>query len=84
METPFNMPILGMTAWGKTHYQLKMLQNEYMGHYGYIILICPTFSWNKSYQEWKYTSDPDFTTLECPQDLRGRYPETRGGNIQVY
>ena len=60
MKTPFNMIIVGMTACGKTAYLLKMLEEEYMKHFDYIVLLCPTFEWNKTHQEWKYMHDSDF------------------------
>ena len=50
METPFNMIIAGMTACGKTHYLLSMLERDHMKHF----LLCPTFEWNKTYNEWRY------------------------------
>ena len=51
METPFSMIIVGMTACGKTRYLLEMLK-----HFDYVIVLCPTFEWNKTYHEWKYTN----------------------------
>ena len=68
METPFNMIIVGMTGCGKTSYLLKMLENKYMKHFEFIILICPTLSWNKTYQEWKYMGDEDLIKIECDHD----------------
>ena len=65
MDTPFNMIIVGMTASGKTHYLLKMLEKNYMNHFEFIILLCPTFEWNKTYREWEYINDPDFLTIPC-------------------
>lgn len=59
MKTPFNMQI--------SRYLLLLLEEKYIGHFDYIVLLCPTFSWNKSYQEWKYVNDPDLISLECPQ-----------------
>ena len=29
----------------------------------YIMLLCPTYYWNKSYLNWKYHSDPKFICL---------------------
>ena len=69
MRPPFNiMIIVGMTNCGKTHYLLDMLQREYKNHFDYIIIICPTFSWNRTYQEWKHISDEDVIPIECEQD----------------
>ena len=38
METPFHMIITGMTACGKTHYLLKMLEEDYKGHFDHIFI----------------------------------------------
>ena len=70
METPFNMIIVGMTNSGKTFYLLDMLEKSYRKHFDYIIIICPTFSWNRTYQEWKYLADEDVIPIECEQDCR--------------
>ena len=68
METPFSMIICGITNCGKTFYLLNMLEEHYKKHFDYIILICPTFSLNKTYQEWKYINDSDLFSIECDQD----------------
>ena len=68
MESPFNMIICGMTNSGKTVYLLNMLEKQFNKHFDYIILICITFSWNKTYQEWKYINDSDFFSIECDKD----------------
>ena len=67
-ETPLNMIIVGVTGCGKTYYLLKMLENDYKGHFDYIFLICPTYLWNKTYQEWKYKDDKKFFPIPCDQD----------------
>ena len=66
--TPLNMIIVGVTGCGKTYYLLKMLENDYKGHFDYIFLICPTYLWNKTYQEWKYKDDKKFFPIPCDQD----------------
>ena len=53
------MMIVGMTACGKTQYLLEMLERDYMGHFDFIVLLCPTFEWNKTYRDWKYIHDKD-------------------------
>ena len=67
MESPFNMIICGMTNCGKTYYLLNMIE-KHKKHFDYIILICPTYTWNKTYQEWKYINGSDFIAIECEQD----------------
>ena len=57
------MIILGMTGCGKTYYLLKMLENDYKNHFDHIFLLCPTYEWNKTYQDWKYNKDKDFVAM---------------------
>ena len=45
-----------------------MLETQFRKHFDYIILICPTFSWNETYQQWKYIKDSDLFAIECDQD----------------
>ena len=68
MESPFNMLIVGMTVCRKTKCLLDMLEKVYKNHFDYIILICPTFDFNKTYQEWKYVKEIDFIAIQCDQD----------------
>ena len=49
LQTPFHMLIVGMTACGKTHYLLEMLEKNFKGRFDFIFLICPTFLDNKTY-----------------------------------
>ena len=71
INTPFHMIIAGMTACGKTHYLLKMLEEEYANHFDYIFIVCPTFDDNKTYQNWEYLKDPDVFAIACDHDKVG-------------
>ena len=62
------MLIVGMTACEKKHYLLKMLEENFKGHFDYIFFVCPTFLKNKTYQEWKYLKDPDVFAVPCDHD----------------
>ena len=64
---PFNMIIVGKTGCGKTKYLLDMLEEDYMGVFDYIFLICPTFKNNETYRSWKYESDEDYIVIPCSQ-----------------
>lgn len=73
METPFNLTIVGMTNCGKTYYLLEMLEKDFFRHFERMYLICSTYEWNKTYQNWKYNQDPDFVVIQCSQDEVERY-----------
>ena len=64
-KKPNNILIVGQTRCGKTYYLLSMLENEYFNH---IFLICPTFSFNKSYLDWKFINDPNLFAIQCNHD----------------
>ena len=62
------MIIVGMTACGKTHYLLEMLEKEYKNHFDHIFIVCPTLEDSKTYQQWKYLADPDVYALPVSHD----------------
>ena len=67
-KKPFNMIIVGMTACGKTKFLLNFLERDYKRYFDHIFLICPTFEWNKTYEEWEYDKDEDFIAIPSHQD----------------
>ena len=70
------MLIVGMTACGKTHYLLKMLEEGFKGYFDYVFIGCPIFAENKTYQSWKYLEDPDVFAMPCDHDEVDSYLET--------
>ena len=70
------MLIVGMTACGKTHYLLKMLEEDFKGYFDCVFILCPTFAENKTYQSWKYLKDPDVFAMPCDHDEVDNYLET--------
>ena len=57
-----------MTNYGKTHYMLKILEEDYKGYFDYIFIVCPTIAVNTTYQNWKYIKDPDIFAIGCSHD----------------
>ena len=74
--TPFHMLIVGVTACGKTHYLLKMLEENFKGHFDYVFFVCPTFFENKTYLGWGPLKDPDVFAIPCDHDDVESYLET--------
>ena len=71
------MLIAGMTACGKTHYLLKMLEENFKVHFDYVFIVCPILLENSTYQNWKYLrEDPDVFALPCDHDEVDFYLET--------
>jgi hypothetical protein len=57
-DLPFNMLISGISGCGKTHYVLDLLETQFRNKFDYIIIICPTFIYNRTYNRKFVLSDP--------------------------
>lgn len=57
------MLISGMTNSGKTHYVLDLLESEYKNKFDYVIIVCPTFHYNKTYERKFIYDDQDVIPL---------------------
>ena len=65
-KTPFHCIITGPTNCGKTKYLVDQLRGPFRYVFEYIILICPTYIHNKTYEGFA-RGDPRFFVF-CPID----------------
>src|SRR5271157_4413625 len=80
LDPPFNMLISGMTGCGKTHFVLDLLENEFKTKFDYIIIICATFIYNKTYNRKFIFTDPRI----MPAIVQDRLNEVLEKLIDVY
>ena len=84
METvkePHTCMFIGSTGCGKSCKVVELLQNEYKGHFEYIIFLCPTLRENKTYLEcdslWTdndiFLIDPKDQLLEYIEKFSNRF-----------
>ena len=65
-KLPFNNLIVGPTNSGKTQYLLNQLRGPFRGVFDYIVLFCPTFFKNKTYDGF-VDNDPHIFVIACQQ-----------------
>ena len=65
-KLPFNALIVGPTNSGKTQYLVGQLRGSFRGKFDYIVLICPTFIHNKTYDGF-VDNEPRIFVINCQQ-----------------
>ena len=81
LSPPFNFIITGITNCGKTYYVLDLIETTFKNKFDYIIIFCPTFHVNKTYnRRWLYKDPgviiaPSHVNLDI---LLGAYTEAYG------
>ena len=68
IKEPHTTIFTGSTSCGKTHLVLDLIQKEYNKHCDYIIIICPTLPWNKTYNSKDWIKNNDKVWLIEPKD----------------
>ena len=63
---PFNALIVGPTNSGKTHFLVNQLCGPFNGKFDYIVLICPTFAYNRTLYRFG-ERDPRLYVIICEQ-----------------
>ena len=70
MKEPHTALFVARIGVGKTHLALNLLENEYRHHFNFIIIICPTLKYNKTYKSrgWVW-NDPEVILIEPGNQL---------------
>ena len=63
---PFNALIVGPTNSSKSRFVVNQLCGPYRGKLDYIVLICPTFTFNMTFSFFG-NQDPRLFAVECKQ-----------------
>ena len=63
---PFNALIVGPTNSGKIQFLVNQLRGPFTGKFDYIVLICPTFAYNRTLHRFG-ERDPRLYVIICEQ-----------------
>ena len=66
IKIPFNALIVGPTNSGKTQFLVNQLFGPFNGKFDYIVLICPTFAYNRTLNRFG-ERDPRLYVIICKQ-----------------
>ena len=57
LKFPHSAMFIGVTACGKTEFLLRLLETVYKNHFEFIVILCPTILYNKTYLSRKWILD---------------------------
>ena len=77
--------ICGATGCGKTEFVLDLLEKEYYNFFSYIIIICPTWRYNKAYLNRKWLFDnPEHIFLIDPKELAPKSDDSLNDTLKAF
>ena len=70
MKEPHTALFVAPTGVGKTHLALSLLETEYRNHFNFVVIICPSLSYNSTYKNRSWVwNDPDVIPIEPGNQL---------------
>ena len=70
LKDPHTALFVAPTGVGKTHLALNLLEKEYLNHFDFIIILCPTLRYNETYRDRKwFWNDPNVILIEQGNQL---------------
>ena len=75
INKPHTTLFTGPTGCGKTHLILDLIEKECSKQFDYIIIICPTRRWNKTYHSKDWIKNDDKVWLIEPKDKLYQWTE---------
>src|SRR5882757_4442467 len=69
LEPPFNLLCSGITNCGKTHYILDLLETVYKNKFDYVVIYCPTYLVNKTYEREFLNNNDNVIIIKLDHNL---------------
>lgn len=83
LEPPFNMIISGRTGCGKTHFVLDLLSSVYRNKFTSIVIFCPTYDMNKTYNRLFLKNDPNIIVIP-PDHIKDKLDDWLAVSTEKY
>ena len=77
--------ICGATDCGKTEFVLNLLETEYKDFFKYIVIVCPTWRYNKTYlsRKWLF-NDPEHVFLVDPNEFATKSKDPLNDTLKAF
>ena len=77
--------ICGATDCGKTEFVLNLLETKYKDFFKYIVIICPTWRYNKTYlsRKWLF-NDPEHVFLVDPNEFATKSKDPLNETLKAF
>ena len=80
---PHNFLFVGVTNCGKSYLVLNLLETVYKGHFENIVIFCPTFSYNRTYDRRWLFKDKNVIILN-PELVKHHLDKLLSISIEIY
>ena len=82
IKEPHTVTFTGQTKCGKTHLVFDLIEKEYSKHFDYIIIICSTLRYNKTYhsKEW-IKKEGNIWFIEPPKYIIHQTPQHKSEKV---
>ena len=67
---PHSAMFVGITACGQTEFLLRLLETVSKNHFEFIVILCPTILYNKTYLSRKWILDDKNVFIVCDIEIR--------------
>ena len=78
LKEPHTALFVAPTGVGKTHLALDLIEKEYLNHFDFIIILCPTLRYNETYKSRKWFWNDPYVYPKNPGDKLYEYIEKLG------
>ena len=81
LKEPHTALFVAPTGVGKMHLAIDLLKREYINHFDFIVILCPTLRYNETYRSRKWFWNDPYVILVEPDDQLYKWIEKLGSYL---